>query len=164
MRGLRAPRPHRCTRSPGDRLPDEPRRRCRRRSHRDVSWRRRTRRDQPQGVESHELRAWRGARGGLAARQAGRPVQHARRAERLMSEVCIRAAEPADVPVLLTLIRALAAYEKLDHDVIATEADLRKHLFGVRPYADATIADVKGGADRQRRVTGKEEGGRREPG
>src|SRR3546814_5427258 len=63
-----------------------------RRSHRDVSWRRRTRRDQPQGVESHELRAWRGARGGLAARQAGRPVQHARRAERLMSEVCIRAA------------------------------------------------------------------------
>src|SRR3546814_12969885 len=93
-----------------------------RRSHRDVSWRRRTRRDQPQGVESHELRAWRGARGGLAARQAGRPVQHARRAERLMSEVCIRAAEPADVPVLLTLIRALAVFEKLENEVIATEA------------------------------------------
>ncbi|HEY9546148.1 MAG TPA: GNAT family N-acetyltransferase [Solimonas sp.] len=63
-----------------------------------------------------------------------------------MSEVCIRAAEPADVPVLLTLIRALAVYEKLEHEVIATEADLRTHLFGVRPYAEALIAECKGEA------------------
>src|SRR3546814_3261485 len=117
-----------------------------RRSHRDVSWRRRTRRDQPQGVESHELRAWRGARGGLSARQAGRPVQHARRAKRLRSEFSIPSAEPADVPVLLTLIRALAVYEKLEHEGIATEADLRTHLFGVRPYAEALIAECKGEA------------------
>src|SRR3546814_1615187 len=63
-----------------------------------------------------------------------------------MSEVCIRAAEPADVPVLLTLIRALAVYEKLEHEVIATEADLRTHLFGVRTYAEALIAECKGEA------------------
>src|SRR3546814_13421994 len=46
----------------------------------------------------------------------------------------------------LTRIRALAVYEILEHEVIATEADLRTHLFGVRPYAEALIAECKGEA------------------
>lgn len=63
-----------------------------------------------------------------------------------MSEVSVRAAEPTDVPLLLALIRALAVYEKLEHEVVATEADLHRHLFGARPYAEALIAECDGEA------------------
>jgi len=56
----------------------------------------------------------------------------------------IRPATPADVPLILTLIRELAAYEKLEHEVVATEAGLADALFGARPVAEALIADVDG--------------------
>jgi hypothetical protein len=42
----------------------------------------------------------------------------------------IRNAIEADVPEILSLIRALAAYERAPDAVKATEADLRKHGFG----------------------------------
>ena len=45
-----------------------------------------------------------------------------------------------DVPVILDLITALAAYEKLSHEVVATEADLHRWLFGARPVAEVVIA------------------------
>ena len=51
--------------------------------------------------------------------------------------------EPAreqDVPRILALIRGLAEYEKLSHQVVATEADLRHWLFGPRPAAEVLIA------------------------
>ncbi|HET8882184.1 MAG TPA: GNAT family N-acetyltransferase [Solimonas sp.] len=51
-----------------------------------------------------------------------------------------------DVPLLLSLIRALADYEKLGHEVVADEAGLRAHLFGTRRYAEALIAEVDGEA------------------
>jgi hypothetical protein len=35
-----------------------------------------------------------------------------------------------DVPVILSLIKALADYEKLSHQVVATEADIERWLFG----------------------------------
>lgn len=54
-----------------------------------------------------------------------------------------RAAE-ADVPVILSFIRELAAYEKLSHACVATEAALREHLFGQRPAAEVLIARVGG--------------------
>ena len=57
---------------------------------------------------------------------AGRPV--------------IRAAERADVPDLMRLIRALAEYERLTHLVVADEAMLAEALFGARPAAEAVIA------------------------
>jgi GNAT superfamily N-acetyltransferase len=57
----------------------------------------------------------------------------------------IRSARPADVPAVLSLIRALARYEKLEHEVVGTEADLREHLFGARPRAE--VALVEEGAD-----------------
>jgi GNAT superfamily N-acetyltransferase len=55
--------------------------------------------------------------------------------------------EPAterDVPLILSLIRSLAEYERLSDKVVATEADLRDALFGERPAAEAVIAYVDG--------------------
>jgi GNAT superfamily N-acetyltransferase len=42
----------------------------------------------------------------------------------------IRAATAADVPLILSFIRDLATYEKLSHEVVATEATLHRTLFG----------------------------------
>lgn len=53
----------------------------------------------------------------------------------------IRLATEQDVPVILELIRGLAEYEHLAHEVVATEADLRRTLFGDRAYAEVLIAD-----------------------
>jgi GNAT superfamily N-acetyltransferase len=52
----------------------------------------------------------------------------------------IRAAQPEDAPLILQFIRELAEYEKLLADVSATEEQLRKTLFGSRPYAFALLA------------------------
>ncbi len=49
----------------------------------------------------------------------------------------IRNAELKDVPVVLYFINGLAEYEKLSHEVVATEADLEKYLFG-----DERVAEV----------------------
>ncbi len=49
-------------------------------------------------------------------------------------------ATEADVPLILSLIRELADYEKLLHEVVATEDDLRKSLFGDKRYAEVLIA------------------------
>ena len=46
-----------------------------------------------------------------------------------------------DVPLLLTLIKALADYEKLSHAVVATEATLYDSLF-VKKAAEAVIGYV----------------------
>lgn len=58
--------------------------------------------------------------------------------------IVIRAATRADVPLLLQLIRALADYEKLREQCVATEADLAAHLFGEKTYAEALIAEADG--------------------
>ena len=55
--------------------------------------------------------------------------------------------EPAtelDVPLILRLIGALAEYERLAHQVVATEAALRDTLFGPTPAAEVVIAHVDG--------------------
>jgi GNAT superfamily N-acetyltransferase len=59
-----------------------------------------------------------------------------------MSEVIIRPATVSDVPTLLELIRGLARYEKLAHEMVATEPALRQTLFGDRPYAEVLIAHL----------------------
>jgi GNAT superfamily N-acetyltransferase len=58
----------------------------------------------------------------------------------------IRAATPDDVPQLLDLIRQLAAYEKLDHEVEANEDRLRQTLFPARghPAAESVLAVADG--------------------
>jgi GNAT superfamily N-acetyltransferase len=57
----------------------------------------------------------------------------------------IVAATAGDVPEILELITGLAVYEKLAHEVVATEADLRRWLFGVRPMAEVLLAREDGG-------------------
>lgn len=56
----------------------------------------------------------------------------------------IRPATPADVPTIVALIRALADYEKLTHEVVLDEDRMREHLFGPRPYAEVLMAEVEG--------------------
>jgi len=58
----------------------------------------------------------------------------------------IREATRADVPLILTFIRELAEYEKLLHEVEATEADLAETLFGSTPRAEVVIAESEGSA------------------
>lgn len=55
--------------------------------------------------------------------------------------ILIRSATVADAPLILELIRALAEYERLTHEVSATEEALRLTLFGAQPYAQALIAE-----------------------
>jgi GNAT superfamily N-acetyltransferase len=47
----------------------------------------------------------------------------------------IRKAEPADVGIILHFIKAIAAYEKLSHEVETTEEKLHQTLFCKNPYA-----------------------------
>lgn len=61
-------------------------------------------------------------------------------------DLSIRAATPADVPLVLGLIRELAEYERLSHQVAATEEMLGKRLFGERPVAEALIGECDGQA------------------
>lgn len=56
------------------------------------------------------------------------------------SELRIEHATVADVPLLLTFIRALADYEKLPDCVSATEERLQASLFGPNPTAYALLA------------------------
>lgn len=60
------------------------------------------------------------------------------------STITTRPATPEDVPVLLALIRELADYEKLTHEVVATEAALQQTLFGEKKAAEALIGCVDG--------------------
>ncbi|HEV2291502.1 MAG TPA: GNAT family N-acetyltransferase [Gemmatimonadales bacterium] len=52
----------------------------------------------------------------------------------------LRPATPADVPLILTLIRGLAEYERLAHECVATEERLRSTLFGPHPQAEVVLA------------------------
>ena len=60
--------------------------------------------------------------------------------------VGIRAATPDDVPAIFALVRALAEYERLAHEVVATEPMFREQLFGPRPAAEVIVADDGGRA------------------
>tara|TARA_R100001039_G_C1846168_1_gene106438 strand:- start:871 stop:1383 length:513 start_codon:yes stop_codon:yes gene_type:complete len=56
-------------------------------------------------------------------------------------KLVIRPAAINDVPVILAFVRELAIYEKLLHEVVATEALFAEHLFGERPVAEVIIAE-----------------------
>lgn len=56
----------------------------------------------------------------------------------------IRAASSGDAPVILAFIRKLGEYERLSHEVVATEETLRATLFGPRPAAEVLIAEWEG--------------------
>ena len=58
--------------------------------------------------------------------------------------LAIRPATRADLPLIAGLIRALADYEKLAHEVRFDDATLGAKLFGERPYAEVVIGEVDG--------------------
>ena len=56
----------------------------------------------------------------------------------------IRPAAADELPLVLEFIRELAAYERLEHEVEATTADLAAALCGPRPYAEVVFACLDG--------------------
>ena len=56
----------------------------------------------------------------------------------------IRSAAEHDAPAILAFIRKLGEYERLSHEVVATEEQLRATLFGPRPAAEVLIAEWNG--------------------
>jgi GNAT superfamily N-acetyltransferase len=53
----------------------------------------------------------------------------------------IRSAQASDCDTILQLIRALAEYEKLAHEVVATVDQLRATLFGANKFAEVLIGE-----------------------
>jgi GNAT superfamily N-acetyltransferase len=62
----------------------------------------------------------------------------------MSGDITIRPAGPHEMPLVLAFIRELAVYERLQHEVLATEHDLTAALFGARPYAEVVFACVDG--------------------
>ena len=58
--------------------------------------------------------------------------------------ISIRSAVPADAGLIVRFIAALAEYEKLAHEARATEADIRRDLFGPNPRVFCEIAEADG--------------------
>ncbi len=59
----------------------------------------------------------------------------------LKEKLVIREATKRDVALILSLIKELAVYEKLLHEVVATEDQLTEMLFGQKKYAEVLIAN-----------------------
>jgi len=57
------------------------------------------------------------------------------------NEFMIRAAEKSDTAIILSFIKELAEYEKLAHEVKATEEHLTKNLFE-KKYAEVIIGEL----------------------
>ncbi|MEA9356120.1 GNAT family N-acetyltransferase [Bacteriovorax sp. PP10] len=65
-----------------------------------------------------------------------------------MANVKIVAGTEADIPEILKFIKALAVYEKLEHEAVATHDLLKKNLFGEERFAEVIFIqedDVKVG-------------------
>lgn len=58
----------------------------------------------------------------------------------------LRPAALSDLDEIAALIRELAVYEKLEHEVVFDEAGLRKHLFGPDPAASVLMAEGDDGS------------------
>ena len=55
----------------------------------------------------------------------------------------IRTAVAEDAPVIFSLIKELAEYEHLSHEVVASVNDIRKTLFGDRRFAETLIGEYE---------------------
>lgn len=60
------------------------------------------------------------------------------------TRVAVRAATPADAPLIVAFVRELAEYERLLHEVEMTEVDARRDLFGENPRCFCDIAEHEG--------------------
>lgn len=63
-----------------------------------------------------------------------------------MTEISLRLAGREDAGTILSLIRELAEFEELLHEVAATEEDILKTGFSERPYFECLIAEADGEA------------------
>ncbi len=61
------------------------------------------------------------------------------------ADVVLRTATETDVPTILALIQALADYERMRGDCVATEERLRATLFGPAPKAEVLLAESANG-------------------
>lgn len=59
----------------------------------------------------------------------------------------LRAATQSDLDTIIELIHALAAYERAPEAVQLDRETLRRHLFGLHPYAEVILAETDGGAN-----------------
>ena len=59
------------------------------------------------------------------------------------TDFIIRPATREDCPTILAFIKQLAEYEKLAHEVVATEEKLQASLFRERPNAEVIIAEYQ---------------------
>jgi GNAT superfamily N-acetyltransferase len=59
-------------------------------------------------------------------------------------EITIRPATRGDLPRILAFIHELAVYEHLEHEVVASEAEVGAALFGPRTYAEVVFACLDG--------------------
>src|SRR5262245_43132010 len=56
--------------------------------------------------------------------------------------ISIRPATHADVPLIRALIAELAEYERLAHEMTATESLLEQWLFGSKPAAEVVVGEI----------------------
>lgn len=61
-----------------------------------------------------------------------------------MTNTIYREANKSDTPIILQFIKDLAEYEKLSHEVVATEKDIQSTLFCENPKAFCMLAEVGG--------------------
>ncbi|MEJ5263287.1 MAG: GNAT family N-acetyltransferase [Ignavibacterium sp.] len=59
-------------------------------------------------------------------------------------KLIIRRAEKSDIPNILMMIKELAEYEKLLHEVVTTEEHLEKVIFGPQKFVEVLIAELNG--------------------
>lgn len=59
-------------------------------------------------------------------------------------KLVIRRAEKSDIPGILMMIKELAEYEKLLHEVVTTEDQLEKVIFGEQKFVEVLIAELDG--------------------
>jgi GNAT superfamily N-acetyltransferase len=62
----------------------------------------------------------------------------------MAGDISIRAVTEDEMPQVLAFIRELAVYERLEHQVVASVADLSAALFGPRRYAEVVFACLDG--------------------
>jgi len=62
----------------------------------------------------------------------------------MIENISLKFAEEKDIPVIFSLIKELAEYEKLLDKVTVTEERLKENLFGKRKYAEVIIAELDG--------------------
>jgi diamine N-acetyltransferase len=64
----------------------------------------------------------------------------------MVADFTLRAAAPGDVGDIARLVRALAAFERLEDQAVATPEDFQRELFGPTPRAHAMLALRQGQA------------------